>query len=176
MTLILALILALATPSPALDVSPRREQGGAPHVGHEVVEGPGSLRLRGHVDAAETVERRDVVATAGGAPLTGWATHYPAASPTDGAAGPDLRAMLGKGWRGQWVRVCHGSECVRVQLRDWCACGDRHGKPTLVDLPKQTFSRLAPLGLGVIPVSIREADVPSLPDTSTVEARRWQHR
>jgi hypothetical protein len=71
------------------------------------------------------------------------------------AAGPALRAALGKGWRGERVRVCSGGECVTVRLTDWCACGPRHGTPTLIDLGRDSFSRLAPLSSGVITVTIR---------------------
>ena len=70
------------------------------------------------------------------------------------AAGPALRAALGKGWRGETVRVCSGGECVRVVLSDWCLCRDRHGVPTIIDLSDDAFRRLAPLGDGVIDVRV----------------------
>lgn len=69
-----------------------------------------------------------------------------------GAAGPALRAFLGPGWRGDRVTVCAGPRCVRVLLVDWCACGPRGGRPTLVDLSPAAFRRLAPLSAGVVPV------------------------
>ena len=68
--------------------------------------------------------------------LRGVATWY-AASKGTAAAGPALRAALGKDWRGDRVRVCAGGECVTVRLTDWCACGPRHGKPTLIDLGRR---------------------------------------
>ena len=68
--------------------------------------------------------------------LRGVATWY-AASKGTAAAGPALRAALGKDWRGDRVRVCSGGECVTVRLTDWCACGPRHGTPTLIDLGRR---------------------------------------
>jgi hypothetical protein len=71
------------------------------------------------------------------------------------AAGPALRRSLGKGWRGTRVAVCLDGRCVRVTLADWCACGPRHGRPTLLDLSDGAFRRLAPLSRGVIEVTVR---------------------
>jgi hypothetical protein len=42
-----------------------------------------------------------------------------------------------------------------VRLEDWCACGDRHGVPTLLDLDSRTFARIAPLSRGVVKVEVR---------------------
>ena len=86
--------------------------------------------------------------------LSGLATWYPAGGPV-AAAGPALRAALGHDWRGQTVRVCSGERCVTVQLIDWCACGDRHGQDTLLDLGLDAFTRLADPSAGVIDVTIR---------------------
>ena len=86
--------------------------------------------------------------------LSGVATWFRAPKGT-AAAGPALRASLGKSWRGSVVRVCSGGRCVRVRLTDWCACGPRHGQPTLVDLGADSFARLAPLSAGVVDVVIR---------------------
>jgi hypothetical protein len=70
------------------------------------------------------------------------------------AAGPALRAALGPGWRGQTVTVCAGDRCVETVLGDWCACGDRPGGPTVIDLHAPVFAALAPLSRGVIRVVI----------------------
>jgi Lytic transglycolase len=78
----------------------------------------------------------------------GYATWY-AASGMIAAAGPALRRELGKGWRGERVRVTAGGRSVVVRLTDWCACGPRHGRPTLLDLSDDAFRRLAPLSRGV---------------------------
>jgi hypothetical protein len=83
----------------------------------------------------------------------GRATWY-AASGMIAAAGPDLRHRLGPGWRGRMVAVCTGGRCVRVTLADWCACGPRHGSPTLLDLSDDAFRRLAPLSRGVLRVVV----------------------
>ena len=67
------------------------------------------------------------------------------------AAGPALR--IGD-WRGRRVRVCSGGRCITVTLVDWCACGRRHGEPTVIDLHPGAFSALAPLSRGVIWVTV----------------------
>jgi hypothetical protein len=85
--------------------------------------------------------------------VSGLTTWYPAGGPV-AAAGPALRAALGHDWRGQHVRVCSGGRCVTVELIDWCACGPRHGVPTLLDLSDDAFRRLAPLDAGVIDVRV----------------------
>jgi hypothetical protein len=74
--------------------------------------------------------------------------HYARSGGMYAAAGAELR----KGdWRGRTVTVCAGSDCIRVTLIDWCACkGNR-----VIDLYGDAFRRLAPLGAGVIPVSVR---------------------
>ena len=74
--------------------------------------------------------------------------HYARSGGMYAAAGAELR----KGdWRGRTVTVCAGSDCIRVTLIDWCACeGNR-----VIDLYGDAFRRLARLGEGVIPVSVR---------------------
>ena len=62
------------------------------------------------------------------------------------AAGSELRHG---NWRGSRVRVC-ASKCVVVTLIDACWCrGNR-----IIDLYSQAFSKLAPLGRGVIDVEV----------------------
>lgn len=64
------------------------------------------------------------------------------------AAGAELRVG---DWRGRKVTVCTGDDCVRVTLIDWCACeSDR-----VIDLYGDAFRRLAPLGTGILRVSVR---------------------
>jgi rare lipoprotein A (peptidoglycan hydrolase) len=105
--------------------------------------------------------------------LRGYATWYDAPSSHDAAAGPALRRMLGRDWRGSWVRVSHVGDgevrTVNVRLSDWCLCRDRHGEPTLIDLDDRAFDELGSLGAGVIRVSIEEIQgVPTvLPPTDT---------
>jgi rare lipoprotein A (peptidoglycan hydrolase) len=68
------------------------------------------------------------------------------------AAGPLLRKALGPRWRGRRVTVCHAGRCVRVTLNDWCLCSKGR---RLIDLSDEAFRRLAPLGRGVIDVTIQ---------------------
>ena len=64
------------------------------------------------------------------------------------AAGSELR--IGD-WRGRTVTVCGSGACVPVTLVDWCACeGER-----VIDLYGDAFRRLAPLGEGIVDVSVR---------------------
>ena len=37
----------------------------------------------------------------------------------------------------------------------YCACGPRKGVPTVIDLSDEAFSQLAPLGRGIIAVTVR---------------------
>lgn len=68
------------------------------------------------------------------------------------AAGPGLRAALGRGWRGKTVRVVSGGRSVVVTLTDWCACkGNR-----IIDLDVRSFARLADPSRGVISVRVTE--------------------
>jgi hypothetical protein len=75
-------------------------------------------------------------------------------------------------WRGATVRVC-ADRCIVTRLTDWCACGDRHGKATLIDLADADFARLAPLSAGVIEVSVEFVDSVKLPATDTQEVELW---
>ena len=104
---------------------------------------------------------KPLVAVALAVVLQGVATWYDAPSPSDAAAGPGLRTG---DWRGRQVRVC-ATECVVVRLTDWCACGDRNGRPTLIDLDDEAFARIAPLSAGVVSVTVEP--VIALPETST---------
>lgn len=108
-------------------------------------------------------------------PVTGTATWYCGnGSPcTRGYDPGDMVAAIDRKdsafRKGDVVLVTHGDRSVVVRIVDTCLCrGNR-----IIDLSAEAFSRLAPLGLGVIPVSIRE-NIP-LPETSTVTDRR-EHR
>lgn len=87
--------------------------------------------------------------------VSGYATWYSVGSGIYAAAGPALRNALGPGWRGRYVLVCSGPRCVRVKLIDWCACGERHGQPTVIDLSRDAFEVLARASRGVIAVAVR---------------------
>jgi hypothetical protein len=85
--------------------------------------------------------------------ITGQATWY-SWHRHEAAAGPALRAWLGKGWRGTRVVVC-AKACVVVRLTDWCACkGER-----IVDLDSRSFRALAPLSQGVVRVTVSRLPV-----------------
>jgi len=121
---------------------------------------------------SRTPEPAPAVAAVPGAAVTvspmpaGWATWY-AAGPGQAAAGPALRAALGPGWRGQLVTVSvPDRKPVVVRLSDWCACADRHGRPTLIDLDRAAFASLAEPSRGVIAVTVRRA-LPTPPPTAT---------
>ena len=67
------------------------------------------------------------------------------------AAGPRLRAALGAHWRGRYVVVTRGSRHIRVRLTDWCRCS--YGR--VIDLDHRSMDDLAPLSMGVVPVTVR---------------------
>lgn len=92
--------------------------------------------------------------------LSGIATWYRSPAGVS-AAGPDLRAALGSGWRGTTVQVCHADRCTVTVLGDWMRA-DR-----LVDLDDDAFRALAPLSVGVLAVTL--TPIPAPPVTSTRE-------
>ena len=51
------------------------------------------------------------------------------------------------------VEVC-ATTCVFVTVVSFCACGDRHGIPTVIDLSPAAFRTLAPLRRGVYAVTV----------------------
>lgn len=70
------------------------------------------------------------------------------------------------------VQVCLATEpatCTHVVVTSYCACGDRRGQPTVIDLSVPAFRELAPLSRGVIAVIVSNPiDVPvgpTLPPT-----------
>ena len=79
------------------------------------------------------------------------------------AAGPSLRVG---NWRGRTVIVTAGGQSVAVRLIDTCLCRDGR----VVDLYAAAFIRLAPLGTGVLHVSVSR--VPAPPPTTTAEEKR----
>lgn len=95
-----------------------------------------------------------------GGDLRGWATWY-ATGPggLTAAAGPALRKAIGPGWRGSRVLVARAGSLrgIEVRLVDWCACGPRHGEPTILDLSDEAFDALGRLSSGVMRVVV---DVP----------------
>jgi len=63
------------------------------------------------------------------------------------------------------VTVCHEGACTYVRVVSYCACGDRQGIPTVIDLSPAAFRDLAPLSAGVIDVSIELGGAATLPPT-----------
>jgi hypothetical protein len=56
------------------------------------------------------------------------------------------------------VQVCafEGGQanCVLVTVVSYCACGDRRGEPTVIDLSPAAFRSLAPLSAGIVRVVV----------------------
>ena len=105
-------------------------------------------RARVTVDVLDPIPSRTPQRPAHG--RSGVASWFAAPGAT-AAAGPALRALLGRGWRGQRVTVCRPATgvCVALRLTDWCACP--HG---VIDLSDDAFARLAPLSRGLVRVEI----------------------
>ena len=70
------------------------------------------------------------------------------------AAGPALRRLLGKDWRGQRVRVTAGDRSVVVALTDWCQCYRGEDRERIIDLSRSSFAALADPSRGVLRVKV----------------------
>jgi hypothetical protein len=53
------------------------------------------------------------------------------------------------------VQVSANGRSVLVTVVSFCACGDRKGIPTVIDLSPAAFAELAPLTVGVLSVTVR---------------------
>lgn len=94
--------------------------------------------------------------------LRGWAT-WCAPTPTHCQSWGD-GAMVGAvpsfsfGDEPYPVQVCafEGGQanCVLVTVTSYCACGDRRGEPTIIDLSPAAFRSLAPLRAGIVRVVV----------------------
>ena len=98
------------------------------------------------------------------------ATHEPTAKPSartshsiaswfaapagTAAAGPALRRLLGKDWRGQRVRVTAGNRSVVVALTDWCQCYRGEDRERIIDLSRSAFAALADPSRGLVRVTV----------------------
>ena len=88
--------------------------------------------------------------------ISGRASWYDNGPGLYAAAGPVLRSMLGRYWRGLRVSVCTASDtCVSVRLTDWCQCYKGQATERLIDLSPDAFARLAPLSRGLVAVTLR---------------------
>jgi len=85
--------------------------------------------------------------------LRGVASWFAAPSGT-AAAGPALRRLLGRNWRGTEVLVTADGRAVRVLLSDFCQCFRGTKRERLIDLSAGAFARLAPLSTGVLRVRV----------------------
>lgn len=94
-----------------------------------------------HPPRAVTPTPRPIRGTHGRFLIEGFATYYDAQG---AAAGAWLARAMGGGrkYLGQTVRVWYGKRHVDVRLSTSCACGDRHGKHTVIDLPRWAFRQL----------------------------------
>jgi rare lipoprotein A (peptidoglycan hydrolase) len=88
-----------------------------------------------------------------GAARKGVASWY-AWHPSEAAAGPALRRMLGPAWRGKTVTVRANGRSVRVRLTDWCQCYSGTAAERIIDLDVRAFSRLAPTSRGLLRVEV----------------------
>jgi hypothetical protein len=84
--------------------------------------------------------------------LSGWASFY-GAPPGTAAAGPALRAFLGKHWRGSVVRVC-ATRCVRLTLITTCQCLRGTAHERIIDLSERAFAALGDPSRGLIRVVV----------------------
>ena len=132
----------------------------SPQAAH--VSGSGESRLDGNVYAVKVETHKSRGDSTLNARLSGWASwfDYPSGQ---AAAGPLLRSG---DWHGRVVTVC-ARDCIVVALTDACACGDRHGVATLLDLARADFARLAPLSSGILRVTVT-IGAPHLPQTDAL--------
>ena len=84
---------------------------------------------------------------------TGTASWFAAPAGT-AAAGPALRRLLGKDWRGQRVRVTAGDRSVVVALTDWCQCYRGEDRERIIDLSRSAFAALADPSRGLVRVTV----------------------
>lgn len=98
--------------------------------------------------------------------VKGYATWYDTCRFCAAASG-ELQDAMGSDWKGRYVTVSSGGHSVLVRLDTGCACGPRHGVPTVIDLDDRAFQRLAPLSQGIVDVTVSWETRPSatLPPT-----------
>jgi len=106
-----------------------------------------------------------------------WYTQEPrrgaASRNQDGAPYALYAAVYGWRWGDQpyQLRVCRRDDpaqrCVIVTVVDWCSCSRQRPGWRAIDLAPAAFARLAPLGRGVIPVTIER--------WPRENAQKWAH-
>jgi len=102
----------------------------------------------------------------------GYATHCkPTPTKCQGWGGnARLGAVPGYDGPPYAARVCRLDDlhrCVVVTVVSSCACGDRHGRPTVIDLSLAAFTRLAPESAGIVLVTLESPIGIALPPTDT---------
>lgn len=151
------LLAACTAPRAASDVSPRPGQLGAPQraAGRDrdvVATGaPSPSPAVVNVTTSEG-DPSPTTSTPGTKNRTGWATWY-----DDGAGYYGAVRSWRYGDDPYAVQVCLAARpatCTHVVIRDYCACGSRHGEATVIDLSPSAFRELAPLSRGVIRVTV----------------------
>jgi rare lipoprotein A (peptidoglycan hydrolase) len=85
-----------------------------------------------------------------GSAVAGVATWY------DVGSGVYAAAKRGIAAKGDRVVVCREQpfHCLVIPVVDVCACGDRNGRHTLLDLSPDAFAELAPLSRGVVLIRV----------------------
>lgn len=94
---------------------------------------------------------------AAGQALRGYAAVH--ATGRDGlyaAAGPALRAALGRHWRGMRVIVAYRGHWIVVRLSDYCRC-DTAEPAKLIDLSDEAWAQLTGRPWGVVRVTVWRA-------------------
>ena len=145
---------AAASPPPAVDATaPFIDAGSAP----VPTLGPRPQRAAEARVFVKPTPRPDIAGGGGSHSLSGAASWYcnsdGSRGPTSpchyqhpdtggfdayGAAGPDLRAALGSGWRGRVVSV----DGIAVKLVDWCQCHKGESGEKLIDLYYDVYRRV----------------------------------
>jgi hypothetical protein len=118
------------------------------------------------------------IAAATPGPLRGWAT-WCAPTPTHCESWGGGRLVgavrsFSDGDAPYFVQVCGfeggRTSCVHILVVSHCACGDRDGIPTVIDLSPAAFAELAPLERGRIRVEVSGPIKVGLPNTDTLES------
>jgi hypothetical protein len=115
-------------------------QSGAPHMPRSSAAPTGSSTASSSGTPSPTGD-------VGTALVGGWATYY-ATCPECAAAGPLLREALGAHWKGTWITVVSNDGQATLRLETSCACRDRRGRPTIIDVSIEAFDVLSPSPAG----------------------------
>lgn len=162
-------MLATATPRSGSADLTRPALTGAPHVRATVEVDPEDL---GHGGAPSPTTELGPVA----AGERGWATYC--AETATHCHGWDTRYVgavqsFTYGDEPYGVQVCRvdrPTTCTHVVVVSHCACGDRHGEATVIDLSPPAFAELAPLSRGVVRVTVEgPIEVPTMTLPATDE-------